>query len=118
MLPHYCAPDDVGSGLPLLCEQLRVVHDLLQEADHPELQLRVHLKVLVEGPGGGGGRTKDTLLLEHDDIEALVPVNMCVHVWGTWRMRGEPESQREREGRSGTTINDQDEKGMVTNSQH
>lgn len=39
-------PDDVGRGLPLLGQQLGVVHDLLQEADHFASELVIGLKVL------------------------------------------------------------------------
>lgn len=39
-------PDDVCRRLSFLRQELWVVHHLLQEADDPELQLRVELKVL------------------------------------------------------------------------
>lgn len=39
-------PDNVGSCLSFLCQQLRVVHHLFQKANYSNLQLCVHLKVL------------------------------------------------------------------------
>lgn len=39
-------PDNVGSCLSFLCQQLRVVHHLFQKANYSSLQLCVHLKVL------------------------------------------------------------------------
>lgn len=39
-------PDDVGSCLSFLCQELWVMHHLLQEANYPHLQLCVQLKVL------------------------------------------------------------------------
>jgi hypothetical protein len=46
-------PDDVGCCLPLLGQELWVVHDLLQEADHLAFELIVGLKVLWEDGMGG-----------------------------------------------------------------
>lgn len=43
-------PDDVGRSLPLLGQQLWVVHDLLQEGNDLCLQLIVCLKVLSKIP--------------------------------------------------------------------
>lgn len=45
--PGLPRPDDVGCGLPLLGQQLGVVHDLLQEADHLASELVVGLEVLL-----------------------------------------------------------------------
>lgn len=46
-------PDDVGCSLPLLSQELWVMHDLLQEADHLAFELGVGLKVLQEEGMGG-----------------------------------------------------------------
>lgn len=43
---HSPSPYDVGGRFPLLGQELGVMDDLLQEADHPELQLLVGLEVL------------------------------------------------------------------------
>lgn len=39
-------PDNVGSCLSFLCQELWVMHHLLQEANYSHLQLCVQLKVL------------------------------------------------------------------------
>lgn len=39
-------PDNVGSCFSFLCQELWVMHHLLQEANYPHLQLCVQLKVL------------------------------------------------------------------------
>lgn len=39
-------PDDVGRCLSLLCQQLWIMHDLFQEADHLAFELTVAFKVL------------------------------------------------------------------------
>lgn len=39
-------PDNVGSCLSFLCQELGVMHHLLQETNYPHLQLWVQLKVL------------------------------------------------------------------------
>lgn len=44
-------PDDVGSCLSFLCQELWVMHHLLQEANYPHLQLSVQLKVLRTNTG-------------------------------------------------------------------
>lgn len=44
-------PDNVGSCLPFLCQELWVMHHLLQEANYPHLQLCVQLKVLKTHTG-------------------------------------------------------------------
>ena len=44
--PHGPSPYDVGSCFPLLGQELGIVNNLLQKADHSELQLLVGFKVL------------------------------------------------------------------------
>lgn len=44
-------PDDVGSCFSFLCQELWVMHHLLQEANNPHLQLCVQLKVLRTNTG-------------------------------------------------------------------
>lgn len=48
-------PDDVGCSLPLLGQELRVMHDLLQEADDLAFELIVGLEVLQGRCDGGSG---------------------------------------------------------------
>lgn len=48
-------PDDVGRSLPLLGQELWVMHDLLQEADDLAFELVVGLKVLQGRQEGGSG---------------------------------------------------------------
>lgn len=55
-------PDDVGRGLPLLGQELGVVHDLLQEADHLASELIVGLKVLWGEKGHGAGHCSSAAL--------------------------------------------------------
>lgn len=51
-------PDDVCRCLPLLRQELWVVHHLLQEADDPQLQLHVELKVLRGDSSVNGGQER------------------------------------------------------------
>lgn len=43
---HGSSPYDVGGRFPLLGQELGIVNNLLQKADHSELQLLVGFKVL------------------------------------------------------------------------
>lgn len=67
-------PDDVGCCLPLLGQQLRVMHHLLQEGDHLGLQLVVRLKVLERD---GPRNTKHRLIYLNNCFTLALP-KYCV----------------------------------------
>lgn len=76
-MPSDDPPDDVCSCLPFLCEELGVMHHLLQETNDPHLQLHVQLKVLrSDGRVIAGGRSPKKQRGAEEMTERHIPVGV------------------------------------------
>lgn len=69
-------PNNVGSCLSFLCQELRVMHHLLQETNYPHLQFRILLKVLRTHTGADEASSlRCRLLQRHMDKREERKVN-------------------------------------------
>lgn len=80
--PARWAPQNVGSGFPLLRQEVGISEHLLQEADDRQLQLAVHLKVLdISTMSSSGGEKEKLTEVETEPPLALPDMDFLLFIF-------------------------------------